>query len=119
MDKPEVGQQLFSLNVGNDARNKKQELTPVVVIKVGRKYFYTCLRGHEDCEWMHKKYHIKGWGQASECSQTSQIYKSAEDWNNKKRRDDLDRIISEKFRYGAREVSLSQLERVFAIINEP
>ena len=37
--KPVVGQVLYSLNVGNAARNCGQVLTPVTVVSVGRKYF--------------------------------------------------------------------------------
>lgn len=40
-EKPKVGQRFYSLNVSNVTRNRKQKLTPVTVIKVGRKYF-TC-----------------------------------------------------------------------------
>lgn len=36
---PQVGQTLYSLNIGNAARNCEQKLKPVIVRKVGRKYF--------------------------------------------------------------------------------
>ncbi len=41
MRKPTVGETLYSLNIGNATRGKVQKLTPVKVLKVGRKYFTT------------------------------------------------------------------------------
>lgn len=40
MNKLEVGQVIWTLNVGNAARRCGQELTERVITKVGRKYFY-------------------------------------------------------------------------------
>ncbi len=56
MVKPAVGQVLYSLNVGNAARGRERVLTPVVVIKVGRKYF-TCRPEGKD-SWADVQYHL-------------------------------------------------------------
>ncbi len=57
MDKPKVGETLYSLNIGNAARNCEQVLTKHTVTKVGRKYFHT-LPSNSTCE---DKFTIVGW----------------------------------------------------------
>ena len=43
--KPTLGQKVFSLNIGNNARHVPQVLSPATVSKVGRKYFSVKLQG--------------------------------------------------------------------------
>jgi hypothetical protein len=73
-EKPEVGQTLYSLNVGNAARRDPQKLTPVVVSAVGRKYF-TVGEGN-----IAEQYHIDGWRQKTEFSVDSVLYATEQQW---------------------------------------
>lgn len=57
--KPEVGQVVYSLNVGNAARNREQVLTPLKVTKVGRKYFTALEDGYPD--HLSVQFHIDSW----------------------------------------------------------
>lgn len=80
--KPIVGQKLYSLNVGNAVSrfDKKQFLTKVEVIKVGRKYF-TCkvVDGWEVIE-----YHLDNWKQKSDYAATSVLYEFQEEYEKEK-----------------------------------
>ena len=70
MRKPKIGEVLFSLNVGEEARNKKQTLTKVTVTKVGRKYFYC----HNENWFQQKQYLIENWIEICKYSETSILY---------------------------------------------
>lgn len=86
MKTPTIGQLLYSLNVGNSARTRPQELTPVLVRKVGRKYF-TC-SPPDSSEWANVTYHLEDWREKSEYSPNSKLYESNRQW--------LDEVESEK-----------------------
>jgi len=111
--KPEVGQTLYSLNVGNAARNGEQKLTPVKVTKVGRKYF-TCGEG-----WKETQYRIDGWFEKTDYSADSELYLSPEAWEEEKQIPNLFRVISNEL--GAyscnRKITLSQLKKIAKILN--
>lgn len=83
---PIIGQTLYSLNVGNMARNREQELTPVIVRSVGRKYFTTST---EEAPHHEKNYHLENWREKTEYSANSELYESRQEWENKKERDIL------------------------------
>lgn len=81
--KPEVGQILYRLNIGNAvSRFRPQELTEVVVKKVGRKYFYV---GEKDCpEHMNRKYYLKNWEHENGgYSATSELFASKQEYFDK------------------------------------
>ena len=117
MDRPEVGQTVYSLNVGNAARRAEQELTPYVVSKVGRKYFYA---GPEGCsDWALLKYEIETWLETTEYSVTSRLFPSTEEYQRDRRREEILSEIKAFFReFGRCHLSLDQCERIAAIIAE-
>ena len=94
MRKPEVGETLFSLNIGNAARNSEQVLTPVVVAKVGRKYF-TVREG-----WKETKYRLSDWLQVTDYSPDSCLYESEQEWEDETLSRVLAGAIGEAFKYG-------------------
>jgi hypothetical protein len=91
---PQVGQTLYSLNVGNMARNVKQELTPVIVRKVGRKYF--------DCSSERspnyvKRYHLDSWKEKTEYSVDSMLYADPQEWSDEKEAGDITSMVRKTF----------------------
>lgn len=115
-DKPKVGQRLFSLNIGNMARNREQKLTEVEVTKIGRKYF-TCKKDKTaHCE---TQYHIDTWYEktggycASSC-----LYETAQIWEDEKEKNRICSLIYKTFEYGRkqRDISLSDLRKIEKII---
>ena len=112
--KPEIGQQLFSLNIGNAARNVEQKLTPVEVVKVGRKFF-TCKgtgRGNET------QYHIDNWVENTEYCASSKLYENEQSWLDEKERRDLYDKIRDAFNHfrGSKDYTLEQLREIGEII---
>lgn len=96
MDKPTVGQILFSLNVGNAARNTEQKLTPVRVTKVGRRYF----SAKADDSYSETQYHLSNWREKSNYSATSQLYLDEQGWKDEKESKRICRLIADAFQYG-------------------
>ena len=82
MEKPVVGQVLYSLNVGNAARHREQKLTPVKVTKVGRKYFTCCPEGGGF--YSETKYRIDSWSQHTDYLADSALYKTKQGWKDEK-----------------------------------
>jgi hypothetical protein len=75
---PVVGQKLYSLNVGNAARNREQVLTEVEVISVGRKYFKV------KKDWQTIEYHLESWREKTVYSPTSVLYEKREIYEKEK-----------------------------------
>lgn len=98
--KPEVGQTLYSLNVGNTARGREQKLTEVVVLKVGRKYFTCAEKGREEWTYLHTTYHLSNWREKSNYAASSQLYSSPDKWEEEKEAKELYSKISNAFKYG-------------------
>lgn len=116
MNKPKVGDKLFSLNVGNRARYSPQELTPVTVEKVGRKYFY-CTTGKHSHQ---TRYNINNWIEATGFTPTSKLYKSKQQWEDEKESKEICSLIKESFEYGRNKKSLplAALRRIKAELKE-
>ena len=118
MEKPEVGQTLYSLNIGNAARNRKKELTHVVVKKVGRKYF-TCGQDGwpEHCD---RQYYISDWRENTNYSADSKLYKSAQDYRDEKETQEICWELYRSFEYGKniRGIELANLRKI-AILVKP
>lgn len=112
--KPNVGQILYSLNVNNAARNTKQELTPVTVTKVGRKYFTCTFRGGWQVD-----YHISGWHEKTEYINDSLLYESEQEYQDDVERDNLLILLRATF-YNTRtpDLSLEALRRIRQIVEE-
>ncbi len=114
--KPEVGQRLYSLNIGNAARRAEQKLSPVRVTKVGRKYFTCCPDGGS--RWQETQYHIDGWYEKTEFSANSILY-----LNTQGRKDEIESqticdFVWKIFEYGHnyKKIPLDQLRAINQII---
>lgn len=115
---PIVGQKLFSLNVGNSARNREQVLTPVFVVSVGRKYFKV-KKNVSDGDWCATEYHIEDWCEKTEYTASSKLYVVEQEWFDEKESQALALEIEKKFKYGTYEgVSLKSLREIVKIIKE-
>jgi hypothetical protein len=97
-EKPKVGQTLYSLNVGNAARGVQQKLTPVKVIKVGRKYF-TC-RPEGGSRWLEMQYYLDRWNEKSDYSANSVLYSNPQEWEDEKEAAEICHFIYKFFNYG-------------------
>ena len=123
MEKPIVGQILYSLNIGDAARHCEQELTEVQVIRVGRKYFYC--RPPGSGRWTEMQYRLEDWGEHTDCSATSILYLNPQEWIDKKEINDIWKEISETFNYGTsfmrgknrNDISLNDLRKIRDIIS--
>ena len=115
MKKLKVGDVLYSLNVGNAARNCEQKLTPVTVTKVGRKYF-TCT---EEGWSRGTDYHLGDWSEKSDYAAYSCLYESPEAWENEKEFYSIVRAIRNQFdfRGDSDNYTLDQLRQVAKILN--
>ena len=113
MRKPEVGQTLYSLNIGNAARNVEKVLTPVLVEKVGNKYFTVRIRSRA------VQYHISNWLEKTEYCANSKLYETESEWFNEKETSELINKARQYFGgYGKPNMSLSGLRKISEIIDE-
>ena len=117
MEKPKVGQTLYSLNVNNDARYKKQKLTPVTVKSVGRKYF-VC--GIDFCsDHMNRQYLLSTWWENTNYSRGSILYKTPKEWEDEKEGNEIRSYISDVFSGYAKSnnLNLYTLKKIKSIID--
>lgn len=116
--KPKVGQRVFSLNIGNAARNCAQVLTPYVVTKVGRKYF-SARREDDKTGWTTKQYYLDTWYEKTEYSANSRIYEDPQQWEDEKERDDILNQLRKACSHGHRklQLSLAQLREIAKIVS--
>ena len=119
-EKPEVGQTLYSLPVGNAARRRVATLTPVTVIKVGRKYFTTAKEQHIDSHWMHTKYHLDTWVEKTEYCPDSCLYLSHNELADERESIKLTQTISAAFGISSnrKHLRLESLKQIVKIIGE-
>ena len=97
------GETIYSLNIGNAARNRESKLTPIVVEKVGRKYFFAD----------NTKYQLDTWEEVSDYSPSSKLYESAKDYEEELERNILIDKLRSVFWYSSRkEFTLKQLSEV-------
>ena len=114
---PIVGQTLYSLNVGNAARNCEQILTPVIVTKVGRKYFTAQPDGKS---YGARDFHLGSWHQKTEYLADSELYANPQEWEDKKAASDIARRILYEFDlFKKPRQTLDQLRRIASILDEP
>lgn len=119
-DKPIKGQALFSLNVGNAARNREQYLTPLIVTAVGRKYF-TC-KEPRDLDKSYEKgrqYHLDSWQEKSDYCAISVLYATEQEWTDTKEIAEICKLIGDSFEYGRNKLALNltQLRTIKYILN--
>lgn len=112
---PKVGQTVYALNIGNNARRRPQMLTPVTVISVGRKYF----KCKAENSWVETEYRIESGLEHTAFSPGSKIYESQEEWEKEKRSYELHTKLSQFFQFGggSRNLCLEQLESISSIID--
>lgn len=103
--KPEVGQRVFHLNIGNAARNRKQKLTPYVVTKVGRKYFTAAPEGNDN-RLMENQYCIDSWFEKTDYSASSRLYATEQEWHDEQEINVLCREFRNTFEYGRNKENL-------------
>ena len=112
-----VGQILYKLNIGNAARNRKQTLMPVEVIKIGRKYVTVSELDKKDRSYLHDVANIENGREKTEYSANFILYESEQEWEDKKESE----VLLRKFRdifgsYGKNNISLDQLRKINVII---
>ena len=109
-----VGQTVYSLPIGNAARRGTQELTPHIVTKVGRKYFYyeqysrdVKISLEDFCEY------------TGEYTSSAKVYLSEQEWADEKVATKLLEEVRRKvaMRVTA-DLSIEQLNRVLGILGE-
>ena len=112
--KPTIGQTLYSLNVGNAARNTPQILTPLKVTKVGRKYF--TLRG----DWRETQFHLDNWREKSNYMPTQQIYETEQSCKDEIEEKEISNRIYKAFEYGhnTQEVPLPALREIERLLRD-
>ena len=119
MEKPVVGQKLFSLKIGNAARRTEQtSLTPVIVKKVGRKYF-VC--GEENSgDWSDFQYYLDSWQQKTEYTADSILYKTEQEWLDEHEERKLSEQIENTFKVGKNlyNLPLESLRKIVEIIEK-
>lgn len=111
-----VGMRLFSLNVGNAARHCEQVLTPVVVTKVGRKYFTV---KNEVGYGFESTHNIGDWSEKTDYTARCALYESEQEWADEKETRSLSGKISEAFKYGnnSKNLSLETLRMIVSAID--
>jgi hypothetical protein len=103
---------MYSLNVGNAARDKPQVLTPVTVSRVGRKYFSTKKDPNLPFE---VKYRLEDWREENGgYAADSKIYRSELEYQDELAAGSICQELGEIFRYGgnAKKVSLNNLRLI-------
>jgi hypothetical protein len=113
-EKLTVGQELFKLNIGNMARNVAQKLTPVVVTKIGRKYFSVKSHGYiYETDFL-----LEDWTEKTEFTANACLYKNEQEWSDEKESAMICKAIWKAFEYGQNRnnVDLPKLRMIMAAI---
>lgn len=114
--KPILGETLYDLNIGNAARKPRvQELTPVTVITVGRKYF-TCApsEGKYKPEMTYK---IENWEQKTENCRDHKLYETAQEWEDEREAAEIHAELRAEFnQYGKCAVPLETLRAIKSLL---
>ena len=116
---PVVGQTLYSLNVGNSARNTPQALKAVIVRRVGRKYFACSAEGMED-EWHWIEYYLDTWREHNSYSANSQLYSGVQERLDEVEAQRICNFIGDTFMYGLNKhkLSIETLRKIELLITE-
>lgn len=113
--KPQIGETLYSLNVGNAMRRGcEQKLTPMIVDSVGRKYFAL-----KYPDWnITVEFHIDTWRQKTEYCEDHKLYETEQEWLDEKEAETICRAIRNSFEYGhnVKKLSLTDLRKINEII---
>jgi hypothetical protein len=119
MKKPELGQILYSLNIGNAARHREQKLTPVEVVKVGRKYF-SCRPFGPNYKWAETQYYLENWQEKTEYSANSCLYESQKAFEEANEATKIDDWILGFIRCGLKNkhITIDDLRKVKEILSK-
>lgn len=121
MEKLKVGQSVFLLKIGNNARYLKdapveEKIVEHLVKKVGRKYFETWDGKHE---YGTIKFHIESRRQVTEYSAGYELYETKEEILEMSERKELQSKVRKVFRdWMDTGLTLDQLKRIDAIMQE-
>jgi len=116
---PKIGDVLYSLNVGNATRHCEQVLTPVIVTKIGRKYF-SC-RGEKQSDWQKAtEYYIEDWVEKNNISPNSKLYSTPQECEEETEPFVIQKEIRDAFQYGANshKVTVKDLRVIKAILDK-
>ena len=119
MKKIHLGATLYSLNIGNAARNVEQVLTPVTVNKVGRKYFTT--RNIDDSSgYSDTQYYLSTWEEKSDYSAKSQLWESKEEYEDSIVAKKICHKLWKEFEYGRNKnnVSIEILKKIERLLEK-
>lgn len=115
-NKPKIGQTLYLLESDFRRRykEKEEELEPVKVAKVGRKYF-TIERYGRDVQ-----FDIEGWNQKTEYNSTISLYESKKERAEEKEfNEKLEKIQKTFGTWGrGKDLSLGSLRKIYNIIQD-
>lgn len=113
--KPILGERLFVLNVGNAARNTKQTLRPVIVSKVGRKYFAVESEDRWKTQW---EFHIGDWREVTKYTPDAELYETEQQLSDERELLELARLIRNEFTHawGTPKQSLETLRKIYELI---
>ncbi len=118
MKKPEVGQMMYAVNIGNNARYQEQKARRVQVISVGRKYVKAIPPELSAHPHMAVEYHIDTGFEKTEYSVRWKLYESEQAWADEKEAKEISEKIGKLFsRFGKPPVSLEALRAVKAALN--
>lgn len=82
--RPVLGQTLYALNINNNARSQPQELRPVQVLSVGRKYFKAVPVEYIDRPGMAIEYELNGWRERTQYTPNWRLYASEKEWHDER-----------------------------------
>ncbi len=117
MEKPYVGQTVYSLNIGNAARNREQVLTEYRVVGVGRKYF--TIQRHDSTGNIGKiQFTINDWRQNTNYCEDHCLYTSRQDYEDEKESNDICRQLGDAFKYSHNnlKIGLDRLRKIAKIL---
>lgn len=117
MKKPIAGQIVFSLNIGNAARNCEQKLTPMLVTRVGTKRFYCVPQEHQG--FRETAFFLSDWSHDNKgYSSDHRLYETERAWLDSKEAKEIVEFIRDCFEYGLnkRKLPLASLRAIRDII---
>lgn len=111
-----LGQTLYRLNVGNNARACSQRLTPVIVTKIGRKYF--TVKNRDGGYAFEVEFLLDDWRERTEYTENHALYSSPQAWEDEKEVVSLCADFSKAFQHGSnrRNLTIDALRAVRAIV---
>jgi hypothetical protein len=113
-----LGQKVYLKPVNNAARYGNKEIKEQTILKIGRKYFLVGAEGQTNERWM-TKFSIEDLREVSDYSPDYELYFSKQEILDEEESNDIVRDIRLKFgSYGKINLTLDQLRRIKAIINE-